>query len=195
MKVSVQLTKTFGLKRPAIEHIQTVVYCSPSDTSKLTTSLQRALHRLPPQPATRVCAWVDSILWTIRADADLYKRIGTRVSLPSLAVAQRMEVTVGKGRGGVALTLTLTLKDAPTIELSLNPSLLLPQLSLPLSELQPKEAQRRTRVPILFYRSASTRTVRKIESGVCMHCCCLLLPTRPNALLLPLYNTQRQLKT
>ena len=49
---------------------------------------------------------------TVRADADLYKRIGTRVSLPPLAVAQRMEVTVGKGSGGVALTLTLTLKDA-----------------------------------------------------------------------------------
>ena len=58
------------------------------------------------------CARVDSILWTIRADADLYKRIGTRVSLPPLAVAQRMEVAVGKGRGGVTLTLTLILKDA-----------------------------------------------------------------------------------
>ena len=53
---------------------------------------------------------VGSILRTVRADADLYKRIGTRVSLPPLAVAQRMEVTVGKGRGGV--TLALTLKDA-----------------------------------------------------------------------------------
>ena len=40
-------------------------------------------------------------------EADLYKRIGTRVSLPPLAVAQRMEVTVGKRSGGVALTLTL----------------------------------------------------------------------------------------
>ena len=49
-----------------------------------------------------------TILRTVRADADLYKRIGMRVSLPPLAVAQRMEVTVGKGRGGVALTL----KDA-----------------------------------------------------------------------------------
>ena len=49
---------------------------------------------------------------TARADVDLYKRIGTRVSLPQLAVAQRMEVTVGKGRGGVTLTLTLILKDA-----------------------------------------------------------------------------------
>ena len=57
---------------------------------------------------------VDSILQTVRADADLYKRIGTRVSLPPLTVAQRMEVAVGKGRGGVTLTLTLTLtlKDA-----------------------------------------------------------------------------------
>ena len=55
---------------------------------------------------------VGSILRIIRADADLYKRIGTRVSLPPLAVAQGMEVTVGKGRGVVALTLTLTLKDA-----------------------------------------------------------------------------------
>ena len=41
-------------------------------------------------------------------DVDLYIRIGMRVSLPPLAAAQRMEVTVGKGRGGV----TLTLKDA-----------------------------------------------------------------------------------
>ena len=53
---------------------------------------------------------VGSILRTIRADANLYKRIGTRVSLPPLAAAQRMEVTVGKGRGEV--TLTLTLKNA-----------------------------------------------------------------------------------
>ena len=43
-------------------------------------------------------------------DEDLYKRRGMCVSLPPLVVAQRMEVTVGKGRGGVALTLTL--KDA-----------------------------------------------------------------------------------
>ena len=57
---------------------------------------------------------VGSILQTVRADVYLYKRLGTWVSLPPLAVAQRMEVTVGKGRGGVTLTLTLnlTLKDA-----------------------------------------------------------------------------------
>ena len=40
-----------------------------------------------------------------------------RISLPPLAVAQRVEVTVGKGRGRVALTLTL--KDASTIEFCL----------------------------------------------------------------------------
>ena len=53
---------------------------------------------------------VGSILRTVRADADTYKRIGTHVSLPPLAAAQRMEVTIAKGRGEV--TLTLTLKDA-----------------------------------------------------------------------------------
>ena len=38
--------------------------------------------------------------------------IHMRVSLPPLAAAQRMEVTVAKGRGRVTLILTLTLKDA-----------------------------------------------------------------------------------
>ena len=36
----------------------------------------------------------NSTLWTVRAVTDLYNRIGTCVSLPPLAVAQRMEVTV-----------------------------------------------------------------------------------------------------
>ena len=49
----------------------------------------------------------------------------------------------------------------PTIDLSLNHSLL-----LPFSELQPKEAKRRARVPILLYRSASARTDRKTESAL-----------------------------
>ena len=60
---------------------------------------------------------IGSILWTIRADAYLYKRIGAHVSLPLMAAAQRLEVTVAKGRGGVTLTLTLILKDASSIDL------------------------------------------------------------------------------
>ena len=57
-------------------------------------------------------------------------------------------------------------RKLPTIDLSLNHSLLLPQLSLPFSELLPKEAKRRAHVPILLYRSASARTVHKIESSL-----------------------------
>ena len=69
----------------------------------------------------------------------------------------------------LTLTLTLTLKDASYHWcLSLNNSLLLPQLSLPFSKLQPKEAKRRACVPILLYRSASAQTVRKIESAEVM---------------------------
>ena len=45
----------------------------------------------------------------------------------------------------------------PTIDLSLSQSLLLPQLSLPFSQLQPKEAKRHALVPILLYRSTSTK--------------------------------------
>ena len=85
------------------------------------------------------------------------------MSLPPLAATQRMEVTVAKGSRGVALTL----KDVSYhIFLSLNNSLLHPQLSLPFSELQPKEAKRRAGVPILLYRSTSAQTVRKIESAI-----------------------------
>ena len=65
------------------------------------------------------------------------------------------------------LTLTLTIKDASYHWiLSLNHSLLLPHLSLPFSELQPKEAKKRAHVPILLYRYASARTVCKIESDI-----------------------------
>ena len=53
----------------------------------------------------------------------------------------------------------------PTIDLPLNQSLLLPQLSLPFSELQPKDAKRRVHVPILLYRSTPMQTVRTMESA------------------------------